>query len=185
MKKLIEAAGYNLEQTGKPLTFDLYRHGICVVQNVLETDFEHYLDMINDHSDITLEVMFFNPVNIPMRTTDFYKWMKKNGKTNFYRINDVREYLNDCFGFVIGKTFVQGDVIRTLKTIGTYYFDNEIAPSYKKVNGFVFNCVGELIVKPTHYGFDLLNDTLNELYRMNENISASRVEQLIRELNND
>ena len=49
----------------------------------------------------------------------------------------------------------------------------------RKINGFEFNSIGDLVSIPEFYTVDQLNDTRDQLYRLNEYISASRVQHLI------
>ena len=47
------------------------------------------------------------------------------------------------------------------------------------VNGFVFDLIGNLVSTPDKYTVSDLGITLNELYKMKQYISASRIQHLI------
>lgn len=44
------------------------------------------------------------------------------------------------------------------------------------INGFVFNCIGDLISKPENTSLELLEKTLETLHSQGERIKASRIQ---------
>ncbi|MEZ8329158.1 hypothetical protein AB4562_04605 [Vibrio sp. 10N.222.54.A1] len=48
-----------------------------------------------------------------------------------------------------------------------------------KINGFVFNSIGDLVDEPEVATLELLEDTLAQLYHQREYISASRIQRRI------
>jgi hypothetical protein len=48
-----------------------------------------------------------------------------------------------------------------------------------KINGFVFNSIGDLVDEPKVATLELLEDTLAQLYHQREYISASRIQRRI------
>lgn len=48
-----------------------------------------------------------------------------------------------------------------------------------EINGFVFNVIGDLIAEPENPSLELLEETLKELYKQQQYISASRIHHRI------
>ena len=72
-----------------------------------------------------------NPSTIPMTETHYYKWLKDGRRADVHAHDTKKEYLLECFGFVVGSHHLHIECIKALKYIECYYFDTEIAPTLK------------------------------------------------------